>query len=227
MGHLCNLKWKNNIVTLIETVFFCFLFFKFLWYLPVFSGKLKSRAVPIMLCYAHDAEPMMLCWAHDTVLLSPWYHAVPIMPCCALYPLPCLWGYAFSLGLCSSGCSRSQGDFTPYKAVLGWPTDLDSPLSILIPTTSTAKLHVAQMISPANGRGDQSTSASGQWPGKTPVRGRFGMADPGQAPRCADRESECRSGELSKCEFSAGGTPIWVPPSQSLFEGRLLTGPPS
>lgn len=61
MGHLCNLKWKNNIVTLIETVFFCFLFFKFLWYLPVFSGKLKSRAVPIMLCYAHDAEPMILC----------------------------------------------------------------------------------------------------------------------------------------------------------------------
>lgn len=58
MGHLCNLKWKNNIATLIEAV--CF-FFNPLWYLSLFSGKLKSRAMPIMLCYAHDAMPMMLC----------------------------------------------------------------------------------------------------------------------------------------------------------------------
>lgn len=117
-------------------------------------------------CCAHDAVLLSpWCWAHDAVL-CPWCCAVPIMPCCALYTLPCLWGHAFSLGLCSSGCSRSQGDSTPYKAVLGWPTDLDSPLSILTPTTSAAKLHVAQMISPANGRGNQSTSPSGQRPGE-------------------------------------------------------------
>lgn len=67
-------------------------------------------------------------------------------------------------GLCSSGCSRRQGDSTPYKAVLGWPTDLDSPLSILTPTASAAKLHVAQMTSPAHERGNQSISQSGRRP---------------------------------------------------------------
>ena len=55
--------------------------------------------------------------------------------------------------------------------LLGWPTDLDSLLSILTPAASSAKLHTAQMISPADGRGNQSISQSGQRPPGRPLLG--------------------------------------------------------
>ena len=108
------------------------------------SGKLKSTGLRPP-CYTQDAP------------LHPRCHTVSSIPCPACEAMP------LSLGLWRSGCSRSQRASTPYKRLLGWPTDLDSPLRILTPTVSAAKLHVARMISPAKGSRNQSISQSGHW----------------------------------------------------------------
>lgn len=191
-----------------------------------------SRAVPMMLCCAHDVLLCPWCCAHD-VLLCPWYYvhdallcpwyslypwcsAVPMMPYCTLSTLPCLWGHALSLDLCGSGCSKSQGDSTPYKTLLGWPTDLDSLLSILTPTAFAAKLHMARMISHANGRGNQSISQSGQRPPREkPIQWTFGMANQPMSVVQKGNLSLRVGRDSSECEFLARGrlTSLPVPSS--------------
>ena len=169
------------------------------------SGKLKSTGLRPPCC-TQDA------------LLHPWYHTVSI-------PCPACEAMSLSLGLWSSGCSRNQRASTPHKTLLGWPTDLDSPLRILTPTISAAKLHVARMISPAKGSGNLSISQSGPWSlGETPIQGAFGMAHPVQAHCCAEGECESQHGE-EVCP-NVSSVPKWdskLTSSSKLIFGRVPT----
>ena len=121
--------------------------------------------------FFREARSTGLCpsWCTQDALRHPWCHTMSSVPSAACEATP------LSRGLWSSGCSWSQRPSIRYKMLLGRPTDLDSPLRILTPTVSAAKLHMAWMISPAKGRGNRSISQSGHWlRGRHPSKACFG-----------------------------------------------------